>query len=159
MEHERVVKGRLGNWMAVSMKSKGKRLKVITIYRIPSTSSNGVKCSLTQCHRVDGNIRTTNDHRAETLDDVRKHVRNNTDVSDIIIVGDHNQNIGDKKIMQFHEDIGVCNIHLTANDIELNQVGKTYIHGSKPIDAVHDTKGVMDFVEGCKLIGNNDILE
>ena len=63
---------------------------MITIYRTPSTSSNGVQCSLTQCHRVDGNIRSTNEHRTETLDDIRKHVRNNTDVSDAIIVGDCN---------------------------------------------------------------------
>ena len=47
IESKKVVKGRLGNWMAVSLVSKEKRLEIINIYRIPSSSSYGVKCSLT----------------------------------------------------------------------------------------------------------------
>ena len=59
IDQKRVVKGRLGNWIAVSLISKGKRLEIMSIHRTPSSLSNGVKCSLTQYHRIDGDIKTT----------------------------------------------------------------------------------------------------
>ena len=63
IDQKRVVKGRLGNWIAVSLTSKGKRLEIMSIYRIPSLSLNGVKYSLTQYDRIDGNVKTTTLHR------------------------------------------------------------------------------------------------
>lgn len=36
---------------------------------------------------------------------------------------------------------------------------KTYIHGSSPIDAVYASNGIMDYVDGCKILPNNEIIE
>jgi len=74
VDPKRVVKGRLGNWMAVSLVNNEKRLEIINIYRIPSTSSNGVKCSLTQYIRIDGNVQTTTEYRKEIFEDIKKHI-------------------------------------------------------------------------------------
>lgn len=159
VDPKRVVKGRLGNWMAVSLVNNEKRLEIINIYRIPSTSSNGVKCSLTQYIRIDGNVRTTTEYRKEIFEDIKKHIRENPDITDVLIGGDYNQYIGDRQVMKFHEEIGIHNIHQIVNNVELHQMGKTYIHGSKMIDAVYVMNGLMEYVEGCKLIGNNEIVE
>ena len=53
-----IKKGRLGNWIAIPLQHKGKRVELTCIYRIPSSSSNGVCCSLTQCDRIDGDVST-----------------------------------------------------------------------------------------------------
>ena len=48
IQQKNVKIGRLGNWMAIRLEYKEKRLDNINIYRIPRTSSNGVYYSLTQ---------------------------------------------------------------------------------------------------------------
>ena len=77
IDQKRVVKGRLGNWIAVSLMSKGKRLKITSIYRTPSSSLNGVKCSLTQYHRIDGDIKTTTLHRKQMFEEIKRHIKEN----------------------------------------------------------------------------------
>ena len=119
IDSKRVVKGRLGNWMAISLVNKGKRLEIINIYRLPSSSSYGVKCSLTQYNRIDGNISSPTVYRKELFEEIKKHIRDNQDITDIIIGGDYNQNIGDKEIKKFHEEIGVHNIHQIVNNVEI----------------------------------------
>ena len=63
VDRKKVVKGRLGNWIAVSLEHEGKRLEIINMCRIPRTSSHGVCCSLTQYNRIDGEMNATNVHR------------------------------------------------------------------------------------------------
>ena len=43
---KKITKGQLGNWLAVSLEHKGKRIEIINVYRLLRTSSNGVYCSL-----------------------------------------------------------------------------------------------------------------
>ena len=159
VDAKKVVKGRLGNWMAVRLEGKGKRLEIINLYRIPSTSNYGVKCSLTQYNRIDGNMSSPSVYRKELFDDIKRYIQSNPDITDIIIGGDYNQNICDKEIKKFHEEIGVHNIYQIINNVELEQIGKTYIHGSSPIDAIYASNGVLKYVDGCKILGNNEIVE
>ena len=56
-------------------------------------------------------MHSTNVYRKEIFNDIKKHIDENPDINDIIIGGDYNQNIGDKEIKQFYNDIGVHNIH------------------------------------------------
>jgi len=77
----------------------------------------------------------------------------------VIIGGDYNQNICDREIKKFHDDIGVHNIHQIANNVELEQMCKTYVHGSSPIDAIYASNGIMEYVDGCKILDNNEIVE
>ena len=102
------------------MEYKGKRLEIINIYRLLSTSSNGVCCSLTQYNRIDGKINPTSIYRKEILDKICKHIWENPQINDIIIGGDYNQYIGDKDIRKFHNDIEVYGIHDIINKVQIN---------------------------------------
>ena len=50
-------------------------------------------------------------------------------------------------------------MHQIVNNIELDQMCKTCIDGSRPIDAVHASNGIMEYAEWCKILSNNAILE
>lgn len=90
INRKKVVKGRLGNWMAVPLEYKEKRIEVINMYRIPSTSSYGVCCSLTQYNRIDGTMNTPNKYRKEIFEEIIKHVKDHPEINDILIGGDYN---------------------------------------------------------------------
>ena len=154
-----IKKGRLGNWIAIPLQHKGKRVEIICIYRIPSSSSNGVKCSLTQYNRIDGEMSTSTVYRKELFKDVEMHVRNNTDINNIIIAGDYNQYLNDNEVRKFHDAISVHEIHSIVNDVQINQIGRTYKHGSKPIDSFAATSGIMEYVDGCEILGYNEVVE
>ena len=46
IDKKTIKKGRLGNWNAISLNYKGKRVEVINLCRLPLSSSNGPCCSL-----------------------------------------------------------------------------------------------------------------
>ena len=43
--------------------------------------------------------------------------------------------------------------------MSIQSIGKTHKYGSKPIDSFATTRGIMDYIDGCKLLGYNDIVE
>ena len=73
-----------------------------------------------------------------------------------MIVGDHNQSTLSKEIRNFHEDEGVDDIHHKCNNIEKDDLDKTNANGPTPIDSIVVSNGIMEHVEGCKLIDKND---
>jgi len=77
---------------------------------------------------------------------------------DIIIGGDFNQNIASDEVQQFFQDIGIQDAHSLYNKIPLNDLDPTNIKGIKPIDSIAVTSGIMKFVEGVKLLDNNDVV-
>ena len=154
-----ITKGRLGNWIAIPLHHRDKRVEVICIYRIPSSSSNGVCCSLTQYGRIDGKMNTPTVYRKELFSDIVKHVSNNPKINDIIIAGDYNQDLNDNDVRKFHDAINVHEIHPIINDVQINQIGKTYKNGSKPIDSIAATSGILEFIDGCELLGYNEVVE
>ena len=62
-----IFKGDLGNWMAIKMHHKGKTIALVSLYRMPLTSSNGETCSLTQCNLLEGQTRSTTHHRKDVF--------------------------------------------------------------------------------------------
>ena len=61
-QKKKIVKERLGNWSAIALEYNGKRLEIINLYRIPSSSSYGESCSYTQYVLVDKRIKTIADY-------------------------------------------------------------------------------------------------
>ena len=159
LNKSKITKGRLGNWTAFSFQNEQKRLEIITLYRIPSTSSNGVCCSLTQYNRIDGKMNTTTTYRKEIFQEIQDYIRKNPEINDIIIAGDYNQYIGDPQVRKFHENIEVHELHPVFNNVPFHQIGRTYKHGSRTIDSIAATPGVIDYVDGCKLLDYNEIVE
>ena len=97
--------------MAFSLVYKSKRLEIINIYRIPTSLSNMVYCSLSQYQLKDGKVRSTGEYRKEIFNEIKKYVNSNEDINDIIIARDFNQHIGANEIQHFFLKIGVNNIH------------------------------------------------
>jgi len=157
---EKVIKGRLGNWISIPMICNGKRIEIISIYRIPITSeSEGVFSSLAQYHMKDAKIKKAKDYRREIFDEIKRHIQGNESINDIIIAGDYNQNINDREVKKFHEDIGVREVHAEINNIRMDLFDKTYKNGSKPIDSIAASCGIMDFIEGCELLNYNEFID
>jgi hypothetical protein len=159
IDRKKVKIGRLGNWMAVPLQYKNKRIEIINLYRIPSSSAHGIYCSLTQYNRIDGAMNTSTKYRKELLHDILTYVKENPEINDIIIGGDLNQYLNDNEIRKFQEELDVYEIHTIVNQVPIPSMGKTHKHGSKPIDSLAATKGIIDFIDGCKVLEYNDIVE
>ena len=114
------MKGRLGNWSAIVLEYNGKRLEVINLYRIPSSSLNRESCSYTQYILVDKRVKTIADYRREVLQEIKHHIQKNQDITDIIIAGDCNQDIRENAIRKFHSEIGVVEVHNNINNIRMD---------------------------------------
>jgi len=162
INEKNVTVGRLGNWMAFDMRHNSKRLEIIQLYRIPVTNkkASGICSSLTQYHLSDGKAKSSNEYRKEIFREIKHHINQNKNINDIIIAGDYNQDVTSREVTKFFEEIGVKDIHKTMNVINNNEtLDSTYKHGSKQIDSIAATNGIMNYIEGCRLMNYNEIVE
>ena len=65
VKENEIKKSNFRNWLAVKLHHKTKTIAVINVYRIPSSSSNGNLCSLTQYNLLAGDERSPNEYRKE----------------------------------------------------------------------------------------------
>ena len=59
---------------------------------------------------------------------------------------------------QFYEEIGINNIYHRQNRIPLEELDKTSIKGLNLINSIVASEGVMEYVEGYKLLDYNEII-
>ena len=149
--------GQLGNWVGIQMKHNGKTIVVINVCRLPNSSQQGPTRCVTQCNLLEGNAKTSNEFRRETLKQIKQHV-NEMDADDIIIAGDLNESVNSKEIRKFFREIGVEDTHSRVNNIPLASLDRTHVHGSNPIDTFAASEGLIDYVEGVKLVPHNEIV-
>ena len=143
--------------MSTTLKHNNKQLAIINLCRLPCSSSKGPRCCVTQYNLKDEQVKNTNMYRKEMFQQIKHYITNNN-IDDIIIGGDFNQNISANEIKKFYDDIGVKDMHSTTNFIDMNELDNTNINGSQPIDSIAASFGIMQHIEGCQLLGNNDIL-
>ena len=98
IKEQEIYKSKRGNWMAVKLNHKRKTIALINIYRIPSSSSNGNVCSLTQYNLLDGEAKSTSDYRKEILKEIKDYIASNEDIDDVLLAGDLNQNVASSEI-------------------------------------------------------------
>ena len=79
-------------------------------------------------------------------------------MDDVIIAGDLNESANSNDIKKFFTEIGVEDVHSRINNIPLKEMDKTYINGSNSIDTIAVSEGIMEYVEGVKLIAHNEIV-
>jgi len=80
-------------------------------------------------------------------------------VNDIVIGGDYNQFISANKIQQFYIPLGVRDVYLSFNIIELDQIDHAYKDRSKAIDSIAITEGLQPYLEGSKLNKINEVIQ
>ena len=127
VQENEIYKSPLGNWMAVKMHQNKKTIVVINLYRIPTASSNGETCSLTQYNLLEGQARSTTHYRKEIFKQIKSYLHQHQDIDDIIITGDFNQDIRSKEVKAFFREIGVKDAYSFYNNIPIDQMDKTYI--------------------------------
>jgi len=157
LQDETIHKSNLGNWMAIQLTHNNKTLVIINLYRIPISSSKGPRCCLTQYNLSEGKVKNSNKYRKEILSQIEEYVNSNN-IDEIIIAGDYNQQISSNEIKQFYNKIGVRDVHSVVNNIELNDMDKTYINGRFQIDSIAASNGIMNYIEGCQVVDNNEII-
>ena len=158
INEEEVEQSKVGNWIAIPIQHNGKKVLFINIYRIPVKSTQGPWCSLTQYNVVEGNAKSSGEYRKEIFKEIKQYVNQKEDIDDIIIAGDLNQNVNANEIRQFFTDLGVDDVHSRINRIENKDLDKTQVPRSNPIDLIAALEGLMEFIEGSKLLSHNEIV-
>ena len=95
---ESAYKGRLGNLLAVKLSIYNKTIAIINMYRIPASTSNRNKCSLTQYNLIDGKAKKLMQYRKEILVEIKKYIQDSHNIDEIILAGNFNQDITSNKI-------------------------------------------------------------
>lgn len=157
IEEESITKGPLGNWIGIKIKHKGKTIVIINVYRIPNSSQQGPTKCLTQYNILEGNAKTSTEIRKDTLNQIKQYVNNNN-VDDVIIAGDLNESVNSREIKKFFREIGVEDTHSRINNVALDEMDRTCINGNNPIDTFAVSEGLIEYVEGVKLVPHNEIV-
>ena len=112
IENKRTYRGKYGNWIALKLTGKGKTIALINIYRIPTTTlKEGVYSSLVQYNLIDGKAKIATQYRAEVFKEIEEYIQRNQDITDVILVGDLNQNVASTAVQKFFSNIGIADIH------------------------------------------------
>jgi len=69
-----------------------------------------------------------------------------------------NESVNSKEIRKFFTEIGVEDVHSRINNIPLDKMDKTFVNGSNLIDTFAVSEGLIEYVEGVKLIPHNEIV-
>ena len=156
---EKVHKGKYGNWIAIQLESQAKTVVIINVYRIPiSSPENAICSSLIQYNLIDGEAKTSTQYRNQIFKEIEDFVKNNNNITDVIVAGNFNQSVKSRAIQRFLENIGVIEVHHRYNNIEINQLDHTERRGSEPIDVFAVSRGLIRFVEGSLLNEYFDII-
>ena len=113
---------------------------------------------MTQYVKADGKIKSLATYRKEIFQEITKHVKEQ-DITDIILAGDFNQGISEQVVKQFYVEIGVTDVYSKINNVMITQLDKTYKRGSRAIDSIAALFGIMQYIEGYKLLEYNKIVE
>ena len=143
--------------MITTFKHNNKSLAIINVYRLPCSLSKGPRCCVIQYNIKDGQVKNTNTCRKRIFQQIKQYITNNN-IDDIIIRGDFNQNIAVNKLRKFLDNIGIKDIHSITNFINMNDLDNTSINSRYSIDSMAASFGIMQYIKGCQLLGNNDIL-
>ena len=150
--------GPLGNWIAAKLCHKKKTIALMNVHRMPASSQHGLHCSLTQHNLVTKDAKNPTCYRKDMLNQIKQHVERNEDVDDITFAGDLNQDVISTEMYRFFNEIGLSDIHSRTNKIEFENMSTSKKNGSKPIDTIAATEGVMEHVDGCKLLSHAEVV-
>ena len=86
------------------------------------------------------------------IEDLLNYIECNKSGSDVILARNMNKAIDSKNIDKFLISNGLFNVHGWINRVDTQQREATYEFGSKCIDLLVVTGGLLEFIDGCKVI-------
>ena len=158
INESKIVKGPLGNWIAMPLTMNNKYVVLINVCRIPTSNQHGQKRNLTQCNVIEGDAKGAVEHRKEIFNQIKTYVNSNQQINDIILTGDLNQSIKSNDVQRFFKELGITDAHSRINNIPIEQLDKKYINGSNAIDAIAMSEGILEYVEGSMLLSHAEIV-
>ena len=156
IEVEENIKGKHDNWIEIKLNNNGKTSMMTSVCRIPATSSGKICCCLTQHDLIEGKAKSPSEHRNETLKEIEECMQQNDDVNDVTIDEDLSQNASSKQRQQFFNNIGAMDAHQWCNQANRNNMDHTEVRGSKRIDAIAVSCGMLEHIDGFRSLECNE---
>ena len=75
-----------------------KTILIITVYRLPEGSVQGIHTQRAQINRKEKKVKTSATHRAKILKHLTRYIKSQKNLDDIIIAADWNQSIDSQSI-------------------------------------------------------------
>ena len=157
IQNENAHHSKLRSFIIVKLKKDSKIIALISLCRIPSSSPRGSSCCVAQHNAKEEKAESPNKHRKSIFKQIKQYLEDNSNVNNIIVAGDFNQDISSLEMRKFFSEIRVENTHHHQNNIPLDEIDETQTNGSTPIDSITVSEGIMECIEGAKLINHNDI--
>ena len=154
-------KDELGRWSSIAIGRGGRLIEIITFYRLVESSDEGIVTTHVQCDQVLGKHHAANRCRQIFLQDLGLHARKSLEtlnVTDVLLIGDLNQHVEDQQIVQFMNANGLIDVHKHVNDLESNKLDNTFKNGTKCIDVVLSTQGLLEHVAGCQMVECDEVI-
>ena len=124
------------------------------------SSTSGILKSKAQYDRSLGKVQTIRTYREAMIQDLSNEIERarEEEVDDVILAGDFNQDLQGEQMKMFMRENGLVEVYHTINNIEEDHRDNTHKTGSKQIDAVMATDGLIESIVGSKLTEFNEII-
>ena len=107
IDKESITKDKLGKWIAFKITKEEKTILMIQLYRIPISTPQGVYNVLTQQNSIEKNVKSAAEYRKEILMEIKQYVMQQNNISDVLIMGDQNQDVTTREIKDFFQELKV----------------------------------------------------
>ena len=77
-------------WITFKITKEKKTILVIHLYRLLTIIPSGVYNALAQYNTIEGKVKDTGEYWKEVLKEIQQYIINQTEINDIIIIGDYN---------------------------------------------------------------------
>jgi hypothetical protein len=97
-------------------------------------------------------------HRKELLKDLTAYIQNQTNINEIILARDLNQDMYSQEIEAFIIESSLYNIKEITNESESLEKDSTYLHRLKYIDLIAASPGLINYINGYKITDFNKLI-
>ena len=105
-----------------------------------------------------GKVKSPIQYRKEVFEQIKQYINQNSEINNIILSSDINQDIALVEVQQFFTELKMQDIHYVFNRILMSLMDNTYKRGLKPIDIIAISPGIIECIEGCTLLETYEIV-
>ena len=155
---EECMENKNGWWNTIMLESNWKGLAIITVYRIVDTNTTSINQCKAQHERKCGKIKRAKEIRKELLNDLEKET-NEIKATDVIIVGDFNEDVNAKDVQEFMVEMGLQEVFREIHEVNEDDRDGTFEYGKNVQITFQFSEGLLNVVEGTELIECNEVVD
>ena len=103
-------------------------------------------------------VKTAKFYREAILKDLSQFIINQKNDREVIIIGDFNESIKASRIEGFLTENGLFDVYRWYNGADEETRESMYEYGRKCIDVFTTIAGVMQFIDGCKVVNFFEVI-